>query len=338
MILPKGRAEYESLNTSFVDFGGLMQDLKANGFTGYVRVSFWEYEGVLFVDNGTIINGIEETAHAQSTGQQAVRGIMDQAEEKNGSVSVYSLTADMVTMLASVLESEVVHKDLNTDFSDLGQLVAKLQSEGHTGYVEVALKGGKGSAMILLRSGEIAESMLSSGSEVISGTQALPHIIEAASSVGAVFNVHRTALEGAFENTGEILVALELPQLLTLWQNVVAAVERIVDGHAGKGSFLDAFKDSLIESAEEYPFLDPFAGEFDYRDGLITYSGQASEGLSRALGRSLGATVSRMADSLPGVDLVADVRKELALVVEERADAVQRYGLMDVMPELFVAE
>ncbi len=338
MILPKGRAEYENLNTSFVDFGGLIEDLKANGFTGYVKVSFWEYEGVLFVDNGTIINGVEETGRAKSTGQQAVSGIMRQAEEKNGSVSVYALTADMVTMLASVLESELVHKDLNTDFSDLGQLVAKLQSEGHTGYVEVALKGGMGSAMILLRSGEIVESMLSSGSEVLSGTQALPHIMEAASSVDAVFNVHRTALEGAFENTGEIVVALELPQLLTVWQNVLATVERISDGHAGEGSFLDAFKDSLIESAEEYPFLDPFAGEFDYRDGLITYSGPASERFSRALGRSLSTTVSRMADSLPSVDLSADVRKGLAVVVEERADAIQRYGLIDTMPDLFAAE
>ncbi len=338
MILPKGRAEYANLNTSFVDFDGLVQDLKANGFTGYVEVSFWEYEGVLFVDNGTIVNGVEETTHARSTGQEAVSGIMRQAEEKNGSVSVYSLAADMVTMLASVLKSEVVHKDLNTDFSDLAQLVAKLQSDGHTGYVEAALKGGKGSAMILFRSGEVVESMLSSGSEVLSGTQALPHIMEAASSVGAVFNVYRTALEEAFENTEEILVALELPQLLILWQNVVATVERIADGHAGKGSFLDALRDSLIESAEEYPFLDPFAGEFDYRDGLITYSGPASERLSRALGRTLSATVSRMVDGLPGVDLVAEVRQGLALVVEERADAVQRYGLMDVMPELFVAE
>jgi hypothetical protein len=335
MILPKGRAAYENLNTSFIDFSELTRDLKANGFTGYVQVSFWEYEGVLFVDNGTIVNGVEETGGTRRTGQQAVGGIMRQAEEKNGSVSVYSLTAEMVTMLASMLKSELVHKDLNTDFSDLGQLLTKLQSEGHTGYVEVAVKGGKGTAMILMRSGDVVESMLSSGSDVLSGAQTLPHIVETASSVGAVFNVYRTVIEEAFESTAEILVGLELPQLLGVWQDVVAGVERAVDHRAGEGSFLKAFKDTLIDGAEDYPFLDPFAGEFDYREGQITYTGSVSEEFSQALGRSLSATVDTIAERLSGIDLVSEVRDGLAPVVEERADAIQRYGLRNAVPDLF---
>jgi hypothetical protein len=335
MILPKGRAEYENLNTSFIDFGELIGDLKANSFTGYVEISFWEYAGVLFVDNGEIVNGLEEIGVKKGIGQQAVAGIMQQAKERNGSVSVYALTAEMVTLLASMLKSEVVHKDLNTDFSDLRQLLTKLQSEGHTGYLEIAFKGGKGTAMILMRSGEVVESMLSSGSEVISGAQALPHIMEAASSVGAVFNVHRTVIEEAFEDTTEILVGLELPQLLEVWQEVIATVERIADGHAGKGSFLKAFKDALIANAEEYPFLDPFAAEFDYKEGQITYSGPASAEFSQALGKSLSATVDKMAESLPRIDLVTEAGDALAAVTQEHAEAIQRYGLRSALPALF---
>jgi hypothetical protein len=338
MILPKGRAEYENLNTSFIDFSELTRDLKANGFTGYVGVSFWDYEGVLFMDNGTIINGIEETGSKKTTGYQAVGGIMGQAEEKNGSVSVHSLTAEMVTMLASVLKSEVVYQDLSTDFSNLGRLLAKLQSEGHTGYLELALKGGRGTAMILMRSGEVVESILSSGNEMLSGTQALPHIMETVSSVGAIFNVYRTVVEEAFENTAEILVGLELPQLLAVWQDIVATVEGIADGRAGEGSFVNAFRDSLIESAEEYPFLDPFAGEFDYRDGRISYSGPTSDEFSRALGRSLGATVDRMDEGLSKVDLLSEVRQGLDPVVEQHADAVQRHGLRDATAHLLGGE
>jgi len=335
MILPRGRAEYENLNTSFIDFGELMGDLKANGFTGYVEVSFWEYAGVLFVDNGTIVNGVEETGGKKGIGQQAVAGIMQQAKERNGSVSVYALTAEMVTLLASMLKSEVVHKDLNTDFSDLRQLLAKLQSEGHSGYLEIAFKGGKGTAMILMRSGEVVESMLSSGSELLSGTQALPHVMEAASSIGAVFNVHRTVVEDAFEDTTEILVSLELPQFLGVWQEVIATVERIADGHAGKGSFLKAYKDSLIANAEEYPFLDPFAAEFDYREGQITYSGPASADFSQALGKALRATVDRMGEAMPRIDLAAEARDGLAAVVQQHGDAIQRYGLRAAIPDLF---
>jgi hypothetical protein len=338
MILPKGRAAYENLNTSFVDFDGMLRDLRANSFTGYVEVSFWEYDGVLFLDSGTIVNGVEETQTTRITGQQAVGGVVQQAGEKDGSVSVYPLTADMVTMLASVLKSRVVHSDLNTDFSDLGQLVAKLQSEGHTGYVEIIVKGGRGTATILMRSGEIVESILSSGSEVLSGTKALPHIIETASSLGAVFNVYETSVEEAFEETAEIMVGLELPRMLEVWQDIVAAVEGVVDGEFGEGKFLRAFKDSLLDAADEYPFLDPFAGEFDYEQGQIAYSGPASADFSPGLGRCLSATVVRMAESHSKEGLVAAVREGLAPVLEKHADAVQKYGLVQTAPELLAGE
>jgi hypothetical protein len=338
MILPKGRAAYENLNTSFVDFNEMLRDLRANSFTGYVEVSFWEYDGVLFLDSGTIVNGVEETQGKRITGQEAVKGVVHQAGEKDGSLSVYPLAADTVTMLASVLKSRVVHSDLNTDFSDLGQLVSKLQSEGHTGYVEVIVKGGKGTAMILMRSGEIVESILSSGSEVLSGIKALPHIIETASSLGAVFNVYETSLEEAFEETAEIMVGLELPRMLEVWQDIIAAVEGVVDSQCGEGKFLDAFKDSLLDGADEYPFLDPFAGEFDYEEGEITYTGLASADFSPGLARSLSATVVRMAESHSREDLVAAVREQLGPVLEKHADAVQKYGLGQTALELLAGE
>ena len=49
MILPLGKVAYENLNTSFTDFSGFLEDLKANSFTGYVRVSFWQYDGAVFM-------------------------------------------------------------------------------------------------------------------------------------------------------------------------------------------------------------------------------------------------------------------------------------------------
>jgi hypothetical protein len=335
MILPKGRAAYENLNTSFIEFSELVEDLRRNTFTGFVDVSFWEYEGILFMDSGSIVNAAEEIGSTRTTGQKAVSGIMHQAQEKNGSVSVYPLAADMVTMLVSVLKSEVVHSGLNTDFSDLGQLVAKLKSEGHTGYVEITFKGGRDTAMILMRSGEVVESLLSSGSEVLSGGQALSQILGTASSVGAVFNVHRTVVEEAVENAAEILIGLELPQLLLVWQDLVATVERIADGHAGEGAFLKAFKDALIDRADQYPFVDPFAGEFDYREGQMSYSGPPSAEFSLALGQTLKATVDRMAEGLPTVDLAADVIDGLTQVVGEHSDAVRKYGIRLAVPDLF---
>ena len=60
MIFPKHDSVYQNLNTSFTNFGELLVDLKENSFTGVVQVSYWEYDGILLLDNGNIINAVEE--------------------------------------------------------------------------------------------------------------------------------------------------------------------------------------------------------------------------------------------------------------------------------------
>ncbi len=250
MLLPKGLAVYENLNTSFTNFGELLLDLKANGSTGYVQVSFWEYEGILFLDNGNIVNAVEEAGVTRASAPEAVSSIAGKVQEKDGTISVYSLSADMVTLLASAVRSEVVHKDLGTDFTSLQQLIAKLQSEGHTGYVEVAMKDDKGAGIIFLQDGQAIESILSTDGYVISGAQILPRIIETASSLGAAFNVYRVSVMEAFEESGAVMAGLEMPQLLEVWQEIIASVEKTIDGHSAKGHFLNTFKDILIGRAD----------------------------------------------------------------------------------------
>ena len=63
---------------------------------------------------------------------------------------------------------------------------------------------------------------------------------------------------------------------LGVWQEVLKTVETSVDSPTKPGTFVAAFKRASIELADAYPFLDPFAAEFEYRDGQIRYDGQAS--------------------------------------------------------------
>jgi hypothetical protein len=334
MIFPKGQAVYENLNTSFTNFGELLLDLRANAFTGYVQASFWEYEGILFLDNGNIVNAVEETGGSRMTGQEAVNSITSKVQEKDGTVSVYALSGEMVTMLASVVRAEVVHKDLSTDFTSLEQLIAKLQSEGHTGYVEVAMKGDKGAGIIFLQGGDAIESILSTNGDAISGAQVLPRVIETASTLGAAFNVYRAAVEEAFDESAEVMAGFDLPQLLEVWQEIIATVETTADGLSSDGQFLNTFKDTLIEKADDYPFLDPFAAEFDYRDGQIAFQGQTVKNFSQGLGECLSATIGKLAAQTSGADLAATIAAELATVKERHAEAIDKFALGAAMPDL----
>ncbi len=336
MIFPKGQAVYENLNTSFTNFGELLLDLKANSFTGYVQASFWEYEGILFMDSGNIVNAVEESGDKRMTGQEAVQSITSKVQDKDGTVSVYGLSPEMVTMLASVVRAEAVHKDLSTDFTSLEQLIAKLQSEGHSGYVEVAMKDDKGAGIIFLQNGDAIESILSTNGNAISGAQVLPRIIETASTLGAAFNVYRAAVEEAFGESAEIMAGFELPELLEVWQDIIATVERTIDGLSGEGHFLAVFKDTLIERADEYPFLDPFAAQFEYEGGLIAFHGRSVKNFSQGLGECLSATISKIAAQASAEDLVSSIATELAAVKETHAEAIEKFGLETTMPDFLV--
>ena len=91
MIFPKRDPVYQNLNTSFTNFGELLVDLKENSFTGVVEVSFWEYEGVLLLDGGNIINAVQEINGNVITGQEAVKFVTAKAREKDAlSVSISS--------------------------------------------------------------------------------------------------------------------------------------------------------------------------------------------------------------------------------------------------------
>ncbi len=214
MIFPKKEAVYQNLNTSFTNFGELLVDLKENSFTGVVQVSFWEYEGVLLLDSGNIINAVQEIGGNVITGQDAVNAVTNKAKEKDGSVSVYHQKGEMITMLASVARSEVLYENLSAEFTSLEALISKLQNEDHTGYIEVIFEAQDQQGYIFLLAGEVIEALLSARGGEATKVAVLNQILALTTTMGAVFNVYRAAVEDALSESEVIKVSYNLPQLL----------------------------------------------------------------------------------------------------------------------------
>jgi hypothetical protein len=336
MFLPKVHALYENLNTSFTNVGEMVLDLQANSVTGYVQVSFRDYEGILFLINGSIVNAIEETEGKRKIGQDAMINVSARAKTRDGIISVYSLSREMVNMLSGVVESEIIHKNLSTEYTSLEKLITNLQDEGHTGYIEVNFKGDRGSGIIFLQAGEPIENILSIGDEVVSGSEILSRIVQAASNFDATFNVYKAAVEEAFAEGTEIMGGFDLPRLLEAWGEIINTAERVINGLSEEGHFLNVFKDTQIEKADEYPFLNPFDNEFEYKDGLVAFYGESVTNLSRGLGECLGAAVSKLAVESPGVDLSGLIRTELAPVMEKHAEIIKVFNLEEALSDLLV--
>ena len=337
MIFPKRDSVYQNLNTSFTNFGELLVDLKENSFTGVVQVSFWEYEGILMLDNGNIINATEEVNGNVITGQIAVKNVTNKAKEKDGAISIYSQKDDMITMLASVANSEAVYENLSTEFTSLDALITKLKNEDHTGYIVVAFEGNDQRGYIFLLGGRVIEALLSIRGEEISGSTVISRILELTASTGAVFSVYRSAVEEALSESETIKVSYNLPQLLEVWSGVIRVVESTVDSKLGQEEFLNAFKDTMIAKADVYPFLDPFAAKFHYKDGIVTFSGEVKKNFSQAIGECLWATIEMLAErvALNDDDLFEPIRSAMEEVKANYKDLLDRFNFSGILPDLF---
>jgi hypothetical protein len=335
MIIPKGRVVYENLNTSFTNLNELLSELQSERHTGYMRVRYWDYEAVLYFDGGKIINGFEETGEERVFGADAVSGLIEKVQEKDGAISVYQMPAETITLLASAIRGEVVHKDLSSEFTNLSRLIEKLQRESLTGYVEVDIHDVEGSGMIFIQAGDPLTSVISINGETVAGPEVLQRILQTASDYDATFNVYKAELEAAIVDGAEVMAGLEMPALLSVWGDVMSAVERAVAEKIQAQIFQDRFKDVRIENAESHPFLDPFAAQFKFEDGKVEVQGASARQLNQGLSECLLETVHSLDEESSNIDLIQPIREAMTFLIESRSEELERYGIPALLPSFF---
>ena len=238
-------------------------------------------------------------------------------------------------MLSSMVRSELVYQDLSTDFTSLEGLINKLQSNDHTGYIEVHLEGDHTTGFIFMLAGKVIDSLFTARGEDITGRGMLPRIIEQASLQGATFNVYRAGLEEAMEESEDIRVSIDFPQLLALWADIIQAAETAADRLTEEGHFMNVFKETLIENADDYPFLDPFAAKFQYQQGEISFDGEARKDFSRGVAEGLQGALNRIESEIGGKNLYAQVQRELDPVIETHQEEINSFRLDRLLPGMF---
>jgi len=110
-----------------------------------------------------------------------------------------------------------------------------------------------------------------------------------------------------------------------------------VDGLSEKGRFLRAFKKSLLEKVDVYPFLDPFSGEFKYVDGSIELVGEVPrEDLIHGIGQCLRDALSDLEEELPKNKMLSlKWKADLESSLETHRAAMSRLGVDVVFSSLF---
>jgi hypothetical protein len=232
----------------------------------------------------------------------------------------------------------------------------KLREDKHDGFVEILSKGHQVLGVLYLEEGEPVEIFTNSSESEpsMAGKKSIPVFVENAIRQGALFNVYRTlsktsrVKEEPPRKREEPLKPKEEPpkargpegarELIPVFQEILSKTERLVDGVTKKGTFLYTFKESLVEHAEAFDFLDPFAGEFDYRDGIIRFIGEAKEkDFARGMVESIHTALTHLEGRLPKDRMFpVRLRAEIESAVERHRGVMKRLGVEGIISELFV--
>jgi hypothetical protein len=350
MIFPRGEVLHRSLSTAFTDFPALLSTLKTGDFSGIIEIEFPENKGVIFVDSGEIING-EAKIGADSKriiGQEAIQTLMTLSNQKDGVINIYRLSPERVAIVASNLQHEVLFEGLSTDFTRLDRLLLKLREDKHNGFIEVLTKEHQAMGVLFFEGGEPVEMFTTpeSGPSVF-GRKSIPIFVENAIKQGAIFNVYRSQgkiLKKEIKEVKEVKEKKvsgrsgELKELILILQEILSKAGKLVDGASRrKGLFNKVFKESLVERSEEFTFLDPFAGEFDYREGAIQFTGEVGvKDFTKGIVECLVATLSGLEKELPKDKILPlKLKAGIESTLEQQRETLKRLGVDAITSSIF---
>jgi hypothetical protein len=365
MILPKGEVKHQNLLTAYTDLSALLSALKSESFSGILEIEFPEKKGAIFIDSGEIINAeIKEKGNAETTiGPDAIQAFLTFSNQKDGVLNVYRLLPEQVALIANHLKHEVLFKELSTDFTRLDRLLLKLKEDKHNGFIEVLTKEKKVLGVLFVEGGDPVEMFTTPESEPsVFGRKSIPIFVENAVKQGAIFNVYRTQSkvlekhilekhikeeikEETKEKTKEEIKegkvtprGEELKELIPIFQDILSKSEKLVDeASKRRGLFHKVFKESLIDKSEEFTFLDPFVGEFEFKEGTIHFSGEAGgKEFTKGILECLNTTLLLLEKELPknkmvSLKLIAGIKFSL----EQHTEALKRLGVDAVAFSVF---
>ena len=298
VVIPRQQPVLENLNIYYLNVRKLLEHFQGEIGAGGVYFKSHAAEGVIFFDQNELLSGFFKDRDIEISGNEAIERLLEAGDDYNFSVNIYEIGPEEVYYWASIPTAEQIYKDLSTEFTDLEGLVKKMGSEKLTGYIDVSIGDGKEMGLIFLINGKIRGGSYSWGNGSPSPSKENQDLlIQKSKEFGGSFNVCRIPLTNSeTDSEPDLAKSKHLANAIEFLEELLRIFEKVVRLKRKKRiDFQKLLKQKLVEHAEQFAFLDPFAGEFEYVEHKITFSGQTSD---QNLVEGLFAVVKEMAREL----------------------------------------
>jgi hypothetical protein len=280
LVVPKEKPVLTNLNTYYLKLDKLIEHCQGEMGAGGIFFKSASAHGVVYFDPDEILSGYFSDKNAELHGQSAVEQLMQAEFSYNFSIDIYRIPFENVYFWSSTPAAEKIYKDLSTEFTDLEGLIKKMGAEKLTGYIDILIGNRQESGMIFFAGGEIIGGSFSWGPvESDSAKASSKLLVEKTKKVGGIFQVCRIPIGAVKPSPPHAVRTIGAPQnVLRMLEEFLGIIETLYNSRKDKDADFDSLiRKKFVENAERFTFLDPFAGEFDFNDRKIRFSGDADD-------------------------------------------------------------
>jgi hypothetical protein len=280
VVFPEDKPVIRGLQACYVDSAKLVQYYQQQVGSGCIHFQTANGEGVLFFGPDAVVNSHFSDGNLDLDGQAAADRLFQPGPSEDMQIHVYEIPADQHAFWSQMQSAKAIYSNLSTEFTDLVKLLKKMAGEHLSGYIDVNLPTAGEQGRIFLIDGKfVGGSYSGSNGRLLPGKSELEVLIRKANQTEGSFNVYSigtpaeqvNATSSPVSSPGDNLKPLE--QLLSLFETMVREAKDI------KCDFQTCLKKKFVQHVDQFAFLDPFAGEFDYQNGVVSFTGKVDDAL-----------------------------------------------------------
>jgi len=327
IVIPRNRPVIQGLNSFYINIKRFVEHFSGEVATAGIHFISSRAEGVVFIDDYTVLNGIYTDKAGTLSGVEAVDFIAKNVGENNFEVSVYEIEPEYIHYWSNLPNAEVIYSKLSTEFTDLKKLIMKMQSEKLTGYVEVTINDMKEKGTVFLNLGNISGTLFPWNREKLTNSRPdMEKLLGASEKSGGEFNVYQVKLinndfADTIDTSGETEDDVSVEMNISILEELLYIFENTFNTNKkGKMDFKTLLRRKFVEKADAYDFLDPFAAEFQYSDGKIEYSGDAS---TATLAKGIVDCIKEIAEE---IDIYYPLLKAVVPWTEKYSEEIDKSG------------
>jgi hypothetical protein len=284
IVTPKETPILANLNSYYVRIRRLIEHFQGEVGCGVLHFRSYATEGILYFDKDEVLNGVFQSKAEHASGAATVNTLIQSAESTNYNLSIYKVRPEDIYFWSTLPDAKRIYQDLSTEFTDLEGLIKKMENEELTGFVETLIGKTGDSGLIFFNHGRVCGGSFSWGAgDSVRGAQDRDQLVKLTRDHGGIFHVSRMAPgnQTRVAAAASVMAKTEQPSARTIGalEELMVIFERTVMTQKNRNDdFATLLNRKLVEKADRYPFLDPFAAEFRYVDKRIDFSGTTTDG------------------------------------------------------------